>query len=246
MAKPTHPGELRFKTRYTNVEILAFHHAVLRYANTATALALNCPAHLIEAYSQAISELQGLIHHDKKSQYSELIALEASKRTNILSTIFTLIEAYTMSPMPEMNEAGAVLKEATRLYRKTPQSALAAGTVEIKGLLKLLERDDLQTSIDHIAHLRMLIEHLRTSNTHVEEAMRARSAEEKQKSLGLEKRAAAYTYYQDIMQRAQASMFVAPSEAVANFATEVNNTIARTENVYKQRMGVKNAQEECD
>lgn len=236
--------ELKGKTKYTNAEILAFHDSVLNYVNAATAPVLSCTPEIFEAYTKTVEALRTLVIRDTKSQQTEEVATGDDKRDADIVTLYGLVETYAGSPIEVMEAAGKPVLEAIRLYRNTAYSALAAETVEVKGLLKILKREDLQTHIAGIQHLGTLIADLEENNNYVENAMTERNAEETYKAMKKEKRAAAYNAYNVIALRANASMVLLPSDALSTFVTEVSNTIKRTEDVYNKRIGVKRANEE--
>ena len=237
---------MNFETRYNTKEILAFHDAVLNYANVATAAALSCTDEIMAAYTAAVAALQKLVHQDTKSQYTALISEYDAKRDNALKTIFTLIDAYAMSPVYTMADAGKPIKEAIRLYRNAARSALASETVEVKGLLEVLAAEELQEAIADVQHLDILIVELKAINDTVEKYMADRSSQEVTKAMNEEKRAAAAAAYNAIVVRANASVVLLPSEAVNTFVTEVNNTIDRTLDVYNQRMGCLHAEKPAE
>ena len=237
-------GELKGKARYTTAEILAFYSSSLEFANKATAAALSCTPELLATLTVAVQALQELVHRDSKSQQTDLIANYDGLRDADITTTYALIEAYAYSPIAAMAELGKPLQEATRLYRTTAKSALAAETVEVKGLLEILKRDDLQDAINAIANLPELIADMELNNNLVEQTMNDRNAVKVDKALNDEKRAAADAAYNAIILRANASVVLLPSDAIDTFVTEINNLIKRTEDVYNQRMGKKHAKED--
>ena len=228
---------MNFDTKYNTKEILAFHDAVLDYANVATAAALSCTDEIMAAYTAAVDALQKLVHQDAKSQYTAQINKCDEDRDVALSTIFSLLDAYAQSPVYSMANAGKPIKEATRLYRNASRSALASETVEVKGLLSVFAAEELKDAIAEVQHLDDLILELKATNDAVEQYMADRSSEEVVKALNEEKRTAAAMAYEAIVIRANASVVLLPSDAVNTFVTEVNNTIDRTFEVYNQRMG---------
>lgn len=230
-------NEMNFKIRYNTQEILAFHDAILVSANIATPAVLSCTPEIFENYAKTVSDLQGLVHNDYKSQYTSLISDEDEVRDDCLTTVYALIDAYANSPIAEMAEAGEMLRQALRFYRNATRSALAAETVEIKGLLEVLSADNMKNAIATISHLDTLIADLETSNNKIESLMNLRSSEEKIKALNNDKRYAAQIAYNAIVLRANASVVLLPSEALNTFVTEANNIINRTKQVYSQRMG---------
>lgn len=231
-------------TKLTNAEYHSFHQDVITFVSVATEEAIHCTSETIAAYSEALAQVQDLVNRQSLSLLTSQIEAEDAERDRYTNFIFMSVDAATYSPDSATVALALDLQKELKVYRGITESALAAETSEVKGMINVLSQEKYKDDTKLMPSLTAAITSLGNSNRNTEALMQQRNSDAPTSAESKKKRDAVSDIYDVIVQNANAAAIFIPSDALTGFIKNVNNTIDKYNLVVKQRLGKEHSKKE--
>lgn len=156
-----------------------FHKAVIMAMITAS-FSQTAWRELREAYNQAVTVLQEVVRRQQSSALTAKIREADARRDNAMRQLFKIIDAAALSFDENQREAGRVLKQVVKKYRRDVYDQYTDQTEQIYGLIRDLSTQEISEYVN-AAKAGPIIQPLRTANNEFVELYEQRAVEQEQR-----------------------------------------------------------------
>lgn len=229
--------------KLNNAEHVNFHAQVMNFVDLATPTAISLTPEQRLAYLDIQEREQDVVKRQQASAITPQLETIDHERDQLVAFLLTTIDNAAKSPVATQKEAYAQLKPVVKPYTGIGSHANAQETAEIIGLLRDLSAEPLGKHLGALA-LSPVIEALESSNLSYQQLDAQRTAQIPSKADTDKIRQEADAAYQQIVDLANATLLLKPSDAVSTFVQNINNLIKHTQDAYNLRMGVAEANKE--
>lgn len=232
--------------RLNNGKHNEFHTTVYSYVSAEDAKKIGVPATLIAEYGACIEEVKEMIKETRASSKTVAIKKKDAECDRLLSFILAVVRAMRLSPRADEAESAEDLYLQLRVGKRIQAEGIGVKPARIEALLHDLRKPE------HAVHItRLGLDEAVGLLDKVKEEVRALMNERSEERI--EKKRPSLTHlrpktdevYGRIVQHLQMSHFVGKPpvdrEAIAQFASYINERVSQTRMTHKQRQSHRKA-----
>ena len=221
------------QTKLTNAEHLNFHLETKMLITTCTPEKISAVTEM-PLYEAAIQKEVEIVNRQTASALTADLEAKDKERDELLSYLFAMIDAAKNAPIPAMKEAHKYLAPVIQPYRGIAHEIHSRESAEIVGLVNDLTAVSVVTYVTGL-NLLTIVQSLSALNEEYMELDLQRTSEMPSKADTRAVRAEIDKHYESIIDKANATVLLAPNDEAVMLVDNLNKLIDKTNADHNRR-----------